>query len=274
MITPETLQHIGQGPAIKAASDAALAAADFLPLPQNFTLHDLEKLRPLRRRARGSMTTSNRAHFAGYIADHAEPGATVFVDPLRMQASAVLNLGNPNSPGHADNLAVYAPRITAAYAALLAIANGQAKSQQDVAEFLEDWGAGYIDTFHGDAEVPHRQAVAAIRKVTIESLNTADNSIEQLSTARSTFDRVKAVSDAGQIPTTLTFTCAPYVGCEARVFPLRLAILASAKAPAITLRIVKHEEHIEEMGAELAEDVTRAVLETVPVVIGGYVVKA
>lgn len=282
MFTTETLQHMGQGEAIRNASSALITAAEgtdgMLALPNNFQVHDLERTLQTRRRARGTMTTSNVRDFASYVHARALAGAAVFVDPQKMQATAVLNMGTKDAPGHADDIAIYAPRPTAAYLTLQAIANGAGKTQRDVAEFLEDWGPSFVAAFHGDTEMPHGQAVAAIRRVTIESLSKAESTAEQLSASRSAFDQVKAVSGEGKLPSMFDFSCQPYVGFKERTFTLRLAVLTSGKDPALTLRIVKAEEHAEHMANDLAADVAAEILQMpvlqVPVLVGGYVARA
>lgn len=275
MITTETLQQIGQGPAIDAAGHQLAKFDDMLAMPNNFTVHDLEKSQPCRRRARGTMTTSNLDHFCSYVKVRAQEGSCVFIDQQKIQATAVLNLGTAGAPGHADDLAIYAPMQTAAYKALLAIAGGMPRSQREVAEFLEDWGPDFITARHGDDVMPHAQAVAAIRKVTIESLSKSENTQEQLSASRSAFDQVKATSADGKLPTTFVFSCEPYAGFISRSFTLRLAILTSDKAPTLTLRIVKAEQHAEAMAKELTDDMDAVLdVDAAHVLIGGYVAKA
>jgi uncharacterized protein YfdQ (DUF2303 family) len=275
MITTETLQQIGQGPAIDAAGHQLAKFDDMLALPNNFTVHDLEKSQPCRRRARGTMTTSSLEHFCDYVKVRAQEGSCVFIDQQKIQATAVLNLGTAGAPGHADDLAIYAPMQTAAYKALLAISGGMPRSQREVAEFLEDWGPDFITARHGEETMPHAQAVAAIRKVTIESLSKSENTQEQLSASRSAFDQVKATSADGKLPTTFVFSCEPYAGFISRSFTLRLAILTSDKAPTLTLRIVKAEQHAEAMAKELTDDMDAVLdVDAAHVLIGGYVAKA
>ena len=76
------------------------------------------------------------------------------------------------------------PKATAAYRALLTVADGHGKAQQVIAEFLEDW-ATHLACFHGDTAMEHKHAVAAVRRVTIESLSRTESTQEQLSASRS-----------------------------------------------------------------------------------------
>lgn len=286
MFDKQAIQALQEGEAITAAVSAIHHAmhGDTAPntnalaaLPNDYTVHDLEKHMPQRRRARGLMETDVLESFAAYTLDHAEAGATVFVNTDDMSATAVLNLGTPEAPLHADNKARLFSRQTAAYKALRNIANGGGQKQAVVAEFLEDW-AGMVKCYSSDGELSPSKAIAAIRKVTIETLRKLESEEQQLSASVSAFESVKASSKEA-LPTTVYFSCQPYKGFAERTFVLRLAVLTNSDKPAIGLRVVKQEEHDEQMAQELAERVGHAVAgagtatdgaEILPVLIGSY----
>lgn len=285
MFDKSAIEALQEGEAISSATASIYAAlghdADGLDtcgivtLPANFTVHDLEKHMPTRRRARGLMVTDVLDSFAAYTLEHAEDGATVFVSTDDMSATAVLNLGTPDAPLHADNKANLYSRQTAAYKALRSIANGQGQKQATVAEFLEDW-AGHVKCFSAEGELSPPKAIAAIRKVTIETMRKLESEEQQLSASMSAFESVKASSKEA-LPTTIYFTCQPYKGFNERTFVLRLAVLTNGDKPAIGLRVIKQEEHDEEMAQELANRVASAIATTdkcgeqnVPVLMGTY----
>ena len=122
MFDKEAIKALQEGESICAASVALNVAETVAALPNDFNLHDLENFQPFRRRARGAMTTRFIAPVAAYVAGHAEDGAYIFIDAKDLTATAILNLGGPSAPGHADNLTVMALQRTAAYAALVNIA--------------------------------------------------------------------------------------------------------------------------------------------------------
>lgn len=253
--------------AIGSALQAGMPA--FVALPDDFTTHDLEKLLPHRRRARGNMSTAYIAPFAAYATSYAGPGAAVFVDASEMKAKAVLDLGTLQTPGHAENTATLAPSKSAAYAALCAI-NGRAQSQQAIAEFFEDWGGlAAIEFFNDAGEIAPGKALAAVRRITIESARKVDSEEKQLSATRTAFESVQATSQE-PLPTTTHFTCKPYPDLAPRTFALRLSILTSGNAPQLVLRIQNLETHTEEMGAELSELVSNAISGAMPVLMGSY----
>jgi uncharacterized protein YfdQ (DUF2303 family) len=271
MFDKDAIEALAEGAAISQAEEAvthALQAEGAAALPEHFKMHDLEGYMPTRRRARGTMSTSAVADFASYVKTNLEAGAAVFVDADAMSATAVLNLGTPTAPGHADNKAVVKAKITAAYEALKAHANGRGIGQASVAEFFEDW-AGYLLFFKDSESVSPPKAIAAIRKITIESMRKLESEEKSLSASRSTFENVQATS-ADPIPTTIYFNCTPYHGLMERNFVLRLSVITSNDKPSISLRIVKQEEHDEAMAQEFARLVDTSLRGEVPVMLGSY----
>lgn len=271
MLNKEAIDAINEGTGITQSSEAVAKAFKdkaVVMLPEHFTERDLEEYLPARRRARGVMRTNTLKDFAEYTTAHKEEGATVFIDASEMSASAVLDLGTPAMPGHADNRAVLQLKKTAAYAAVLAVAQGRALSQTIVAEFLEDW-TEFTKCYNDDGEVTRNKAIAAVRKLSIESSRKIEASEQSLSASKSAFESVQATSQ-DPIPTVIYFTCEPYKELAVRTFVLRLGVLTSGDKPSITLRIVKQEVHDEEMANELA-DLTRAELkDSLPVLLGEY----
>lgn len=272
MFDKEAIEALQYGGGIKEASEAteyAFAAPHHLVgLPDHFTVHDLEQFLPHRRRMRGRMQTSSIEDFVVYTTLNHEDGATVFVDAGEMRATAVLNLGNTNAAGHADNTATLNLQPTAAYLALKRIVDGK-RAQRDVAEFIEDW-IGLVECFSDDEKLQPKQAIAAVRAVTIEGLRRTESQEQSLSASRGTFESVTASSKT-PLPTFIYFTCEPYQGLSERTFVLRLGVITSDEKPALLLRVVKAEEHQEEMARELTGKVRDRLVETlVPVLIGTY----
>lgn len=273
MFDKDAIKELAQAQAITAAANAVVNAIkpeiSIVALPDDFQVHDLEKYLPNRRRARGTMNTSIVADFSEYAAAHGEEGASVFVDAESMKAKAVLNLGTPYDPGHADSLAVYAPKKTAAYMALLKHADTPSGlKQQAVAEFLEDWSP-YINCRTDTAGIPLAQAIAAVRRITIESAKKIEATVASLSESRSALESVTA-SSVEPLPTFIDFACVPYLDLQPRAFTLRLGILTGQAVPMLVLRIQAGERHQEEMAQELAQLVRKAIGDAMPVHIGTY----
>lgn len=272
MLDKETLTALQETGSIKAANTAVLnsdgSCLDISALPSDYKVHDLEQYLTFRRRARGTMSTSSLSSFSKYCTNHADNGATVFVDKDAMSACAILNLGTPESPGHADNKAVIKAERTAAYRALGAIANGAGRAQKEVAEFLEDWPE-YIKCFNESGAIKNSQAIAAVRKITIDSMRKLESEEKSLGASKSAFESVQASSNE-PLPTTIYFECIPYDNFEQRLFVMRLGVLTGEATPKVNLRIVKAEQAAEEMAAELASKVSDELGGAIPVVLGTY----
>lgn len=269
MIDQAAIKELTKADAITAADKAITGQVETLvALPNDFKIHDLENYLFARRRARGTMQTSIVADFAQYAATHKEDGASVFVEAVSMTAIAVLNLGTPAEPGHADNRAQLQLKKTAAYLAMNHHASGQAHKQSAIAEFLEDW-ADHITCFNDEGEIGKPKAIAAIRKVTIEAMRKIESSDQNLSASKSAFESVQATS-SDPLPTLIYFRCIPYAGLSERQFVMRLGVQTGGDKPAIILRVIKAELHAEEMANELAGLTRQALNNAMPVLIGEY----
>lgn len=276
MFDKETLTALQESQSIAAASTALNAAGstyDVAAMPSDYKLHNLEQYLPARRRARGTMTTTSLDSFACYTKAHAEDGASVFVNSDNMSATAILNLGTPDVPGHADDRANLDIKRTATFAAMLAVATGAGHKQSTIAEFLEDW-PDQIKCCNEAGVISNAKAIAAVRKLTIESMRKLESEEQQLSASRSAFESVQATSKE-PIPTIIEFKCQPYADLHERTFALRLAIRTEGDKPTISIRVIKAEQQNEEMSSELADRIIAAfessnVGEFIPVLIGSY----
>lgn len=271
MFDKDAIDALQEGASIMQASNAVSVAFEdkaVVALPSDYQEHDLEKYLPNRRRARGVMNTSALKDFAAYAKTHAEEGASVFVDADDMTAIAVLNLGTPEKPGHADNRAKLEARKTAAYQALLTHASGRPISQTTAAEFLEDW-PDLIECFNDQGSIKLPKAIGALRKLTIEAMRKLESSEQSLSASKSAFESIQATSTE-PIPTTIYFKCVPFKDLAERSFVLRLGVQTGGDKPSIVLRIVKAELHAEEMAIELADLVRDSLAGTMPVLLGAY----
>ena len=272
MFDKSTLTALQEPSAIVAANTAISVSAESketVALPSDYKLHDLEPYLPTRRRTRGTMKTASLVAFAAYAKSAQDLGATVFVDQSSMTATAVLNLGTTNKPGHADNLACLAPEKTAAYKALLQHANGAGFSQKAIAEFLEDW-ADNVACFGADGQpIKTSQVVAAVRKITIDAMRKVESEEQSLGATKSAFESVQA-SSKEPLPTLIIFGCNPYADLQPRSFALRLGVLTGESTPKVNLRISKLEQHQEEMATELADHLSAGIESDMPVLLGSY----
>lgn len=231
-----------------------------LALPPEMTLHDLERYQPLRYRLRGNFKTTDIASLADYVEHYRSKnhGAVVFVAHAPLSATAVLNLGNEDEPGHADHLAQLDLQMSPALKALMAI-DGRAISQRDCIEFIEDW-LDHMQFFSDGNQLTKGLALNAIRSINIEAMRKAENTVSNFSETGSVLEQISANSKE-TLPSLIYFTCFPYEGLDSREFVVRLGIITSDDKPRLCLRIRQFDQHREEMRKELAEKIQAAVLD-------------
>ncbi len=221
-------------------------------LPDGYHIHKLEHLNLLRDRFRGLMSTTSIADFVKYAVNSAfedEP-AGCFINADEMEAVCIFNIGTISEPGHADNKASIALKKTAPFRAVLDI-NGRKNRQKELAEWLEDW-RDYLLAFDADGNVMSiKQAVSAIRRISIEAMSTSDHEDQDFSAKRSVMESVEAKSKE-IMPVAFEFKCVPYEGLTDRPFSLRLSILASDN-PQLVLRIIQLETAEEAIATEFRD---------------------
>lgn len=229
-----------------------LAGADCpaVAIPKDVGVESLERLYANRFRFRGKMETQSIEDFVRYSTDYAADGTRCFINADNMAAVSVFNLGTLENPGHADNKAVLALKRTSPFSALLNI-NGDRNNQKQLAEWLEDWSE-YITGFDGDGEVIEaKRAAAAVRKITIDAIRSAEYEDQDFSGKRSVMESIEAKSK-DIMPAAFEFKCIPYEGLSEYRIKLRMSILAN-DSPVLVLRITQLETYEEEMAAEFRD---------------------
>lgn len=256
MITEDAIHLLQQAESIQAADAAvngAMKSDGLVALPEKFKLHDIEAMLPERRRQRATMSTASIDSFCAYTQAHAEQGTTVFVGD-DMSATAVLNLGTKEAPGHGDNKAVLSMVKPAAFEALLDI-NGKPLNQKQAAEFFEDWN-DCVSFYQDTGILPPGKAIAAVRKITIESARKLESTTQNFSDSATAFEQVTA-SSVEPLPEFVYFKTIPFEGLTERTFVMRLGILTGEEKPRLVLRIQRLQMHKQEMANELADKVTQ-----------------
>ncbi|QFT53514.1 DUF2303 family protein [Microbulbifer sp. THAF38] len=240
--------------------DQAKLSTPAMAAPKDFQILNLEKYQQGRTRYRGKMETTSLEDFEQYCMDFGNESAKCFVDPESMTAQTIFNLGTTQEPGHADFSAKLRLIKTAEFKALLQL-NGDRSSQKNMAEFMEDY-ADNILCYTADGEaINTSKAIAAVRRLTIESSRKEDHSVEDFKSSRSALENIEARSDEG-LPAGFKFECVPYNGLESRSFDLRLSILTGGDAPRLTARIKRLEAIQEAMGRELQQSLSSVLVQS------------
>ena len=258
-----------------SAAQAAQAVQPVLPehlaaVPNAVSLTNLEPFLQGRTRFRGRLTTDSIPDFIGYTKDRA--GGAGFIDTDKLGATVFFNLGDKDSPGHADHTARLDLKATPAFAAMIS-ADGVAHSQREVIDFIEDWShvfAAQKEVEPGVFEkVPLAKALAAIRRVKIEAKSATETTEGNFRQAQSRLDSVEASSDEG-LPDTLTFTTEPYFGLQTRTFAMRLSVMTGGREPALRFRVVGLDQAKEDIAQEFKALLLREVGDAATMTIGTF----
>ena len=218
-------------------------------LPNDFKVSSLENLQEGRFRFRGKMKTTSISDFVKYSIKNAiDDGVSCFIDADEMSAETIFNIGTIGEPGHADNTALVKLKQTAPFSALLKI-DGVKHRQKELAEWLEDW-RDYLMAFDAEGNVLDiKQAISAVRRITIESTRSAEHEDHDFSAKRSVLENVEARSK-DVMPTAFQFTCTPYDELTERNIKLRYSVLTGGDVPTLVLRIVQLENLEEQIAQE------------------------
>jgi uncharacterized protein YfdQ (DUF2303 family) len=268
----EQALHLIQQTAVDAASErlppelqSTLAA-----LPNNYTLADLEKYGPLRRRYRGEFQTRQLEQFAHYVIaqkpEHSQ--VPVFIDDEKMQARAIFDLGTLTQPGHGDHVALLITRPTPDFDALLK-ADGVTKSQQELIDWCTDWAPNI--TFHDEenADIDWRVATNALRKVTVSTNTDATSGVSAHGTSRSLAEKVEANADKS-LPASISFKCIPYEGLAEIKLTARLTTQLSREKPAFSLRIIRLKATTDLIAKDFMARISDALQESAQIRIGTF----
>jgi len=246
--------------------DITGAQAPIVAMPKDFEILNLECFYPNRVRFRGLFETNYIEDFVAYTR---KDGGHCFVDAERMQAESIMDLGTKESPGHAQHKAILVLQKTVPYMAVSHI-DGSAETQQRLAEWLEDWRE-FLRAEDGNGEkIEIKEAIGAIRKITIAAARESEHEVQSLSQSRSTMEQIEAKSKDAKLPAFFYFTCTPYEQLKEREFMLRLSITTPGDAIRLKLRIARLEAMKEEIGKEFREKLLDEIDETAEIFIGTF----
>lgn len=228
-------------------------------LPEGIKLHSLEPFQAHRNQFQAMFSTRHFGSFIEYARTNAQDDAQCFVDQTEMAASIVFDMGTREKAGHAKHRALLHLKETAAYRAIRKI-NGEKCSQRTFSDFLEDWG-DYLTAYHHDEEISVKNAVQAVRKMTIDYARNEEHELSDFAAKKSAMESVEAKSVL-TLPTHLVFTCNPYNGLDTRSFTLRVQVLTGSSEPVLIARLIQAEQFEEAIATEFAEKLTDELVDT------------
>lgn len=275
MFDQSAIMQLTKAEASKVLNEAVVASLvtnGIAVLPDDFKTKDLEAYLPERRRARNSFATGYVADFAKYVNTHKEAGCSIYVNADAMSATAVLNQGSPEHPGHCDNKATVKLQKLALFSDILKLCEGGAISQRTFAQWIEERKEATKALDADQAELALTSVVTGIRSVTIERASSASNSVQALSAERSEMESVmaKAKDEKDKLPTYLKFNTKPYKELAEREFFVQVNLITSGREPSFSFSLWGIEQHFEEMAEQFAALTTTAFADegAPPVLIG------
>lgn len=222
----------------------------------------LEHLQDGRSRFRGALKTNSLADFIGYAKrDHGrgpDDRAAVFVDSAKLAATAYFNLGDHQSPGHADHRAVLELEHTAAYRAV-GQAHGLRADQRGMTEWLEEW-APHIEAFdENGAQMSALQAIVAVRSVKVKATAEGTTTVGSFAANRTALEDIEAKAAGGNpLPARIKFTFVPALGLAEQTADLRVYLSAKPEEkPTFAVKWIGREQVIE----AIAQDFKRVLFD-------------
>lgn len=251
----------------------ALAAANYgstgthepaLIVPENSKLVSLAPLgeRPVRQEV--TLLTHRPGEFCRYVEAEVSDSSVVFLHPDGSGAVAVIDFGCHAAPEWKKHRAVLDLENTPGFGALLRVCSCPV-SQNDLAEFIEDWSDIVVPLVDG-APVALPLAAQAIRSVTIESASKATTTVADFEASESALAKISARSADGRLPGFLEFTCPIYENTQVVKLRVRVSLAAGDK-PRFALRIVG----LDAVRQLVLGDVERAIRDRVPKEVPVYV---
>lgn len=277
------LEAISTGTAVAEIRDLAIAASTNLNAdvgigikltPDNFHVIDTEQFQPHRRRFRGKLVTNSLADFIRHVTLRVDGDTTRgnqapgFIDPEKLSATVLFNLGTVEQPGHADDTAALYLKASPAYNAILT-AHGNTLQHSDALNWLQDWADNIGYANEDGTDMPTATTYNALRKLTIAATSERTSEERTHGASRSALEQVEA-RGAAALPAFVRFTCTPYTGLPERVFYLRINVRDNGGKPAIQLRIRNLDSEKEAIAQEFKAELLRELEGRAALVIGTF----
>lgn len=271
MLTKDTLDTLNAQAVAAAKVSIDTSGNRLAVVPDSCSLHSLEQYQSHRDRFRGALHTHSLKAFSAYVERHIggedDKNASGFVDQDAMRATVIFNLGTPADAGHGDDRATLTLKPTAAYKALTEVV-GRSLSQQQLAEFLEDW-TPHLVASAGDQKLGTPAAINAIRRMSIKAIAEVNTEVGDLNNRRSAMEEIEARS-LETLPTTFVFSAKPYDPLSVADITLRLSVITGDKAPVLKLRWVGQEAQQEAFAEEFQQVLASEIGGFVHLTIGTY----
>lgn len=232
---------------IKVDSTASIAI-----IPNDFGLHSTEKFNQNRDRFRGRFTTFSIEAFIAYVSDRQIEGIKSFISTNNgLSAETVFNIGDKNTPGHADDLAILSLEKQPEFQALERV-NGKRFSQQGVIDWFDDW-ADFVSARNDQGEIPFEKAVRALRKVSIGRSRDVDSNVRDMGVTLSVTEQAEAKGVDEDLPAYFVVKTESFKGLPVEELKLSLRISVSDDVPTFILRFIGEDAHTQRRSNQFIE---------------------
>lgn len=218
-------------------------------VPNDYKLIDLEQYEPTPSQFRGTFKTTLIDEFAGYINTNGTDKTCIFINPDTEIAAAIIDMGTANNPEWGKHRAELKLKKLPEFKKLTEL-NNTVLSQLDFIDFAEDF-AGSIQ-FVNDEMVPidFRQAIAAIRKLTINSTQNSESTVGNFNASHSSLDAIEIKANGSKPPHGFTFTCAPYDAFPDLAINCQIRYLTEGKNVNLKFRVSLLDQIINHIGID------------------------
>lgn len=267
------------GSAIKELVDLAVAASGgvaiggdeaALALPGDLVIHDIERYSAAPARYRGVFTTNTIGSFVAYVKSHYNVAASaLYIHTDSMSAQAILDAGTPSNPLHGESRALIKSEPTLEFQAVQNSVSSW-KPQEAAIEWLEDW----FPNLSAGSDKSISSVIHALRNIRVTTDSAKESVVSEFSASKSALEKIEAKSSAGEIPSTLFFTCAPYsFSDKQKVFPLRVKIKTTKDGVMIAFSCTVLAQILEEIREEFKDSLSIALKDaevSIPIYIGTF----
>ncbi len=220
-----------------------------ITLPIDTKVQSLEKFQEKPCRFRAEFSTNIIGDMISYCTHHKHETSTIYIDTDSMQAQAIFDHGDYETPLWGDSTATLKLHRTPAYKTLLTF-NEQNHSQQDLIDFLNDWKHHIYFMDENDEFMDHTKAINLIRRLKVSSTQEANSDQGNFSSSRSAMEQIEVTAAGESLPSYFIFTAAPYEQFTDREFKCDLRAITDKKEMALKYRIQGLQTTIENISYE------------------------
>lgn len=221
-------------------------------LPEGYKLQSLESFLNEPTYFRGKYSTTVLGEFISYINKHGDINTGVFIDQEKMNAQAIIDMGNQSGPLWGKHRAEISLLKTPAYSALLESANN-ALLQQDFIDFAEDWQSNirfYFDDLATKEGCEFPQIIKTLRRLKVNAQATSEQTVGNTANSRSALESIEIKAGQDELPAGFTFEVVPYEGFEPVKFNCQLRAFNDDKNVKLKYRIGQQELINEDIASE------------------------